>query len=269
MCKPEFDYRKPIRNKPHFFKSGEPVICLHKKLVERKDEIALGIEFICRRQLFGSAYRRLVGSYFWNAPKNSGVMIAPFTMTHDIFPDRKFPGDVDLLVIPYENDELVLSRTLAIELKVVRATYLKQSKSPNDYGFSQALGLLDFGLPYAAVGHLIVSDVSPKDAWRTTSVATVISAEDGRISPLREIQMDLMPLDLLRRSFGRLSANTPNDQLGFFAVYLSDDRNHHWEPEGKVAMLNSKYSHESLDQIAQYYDQNPDRFFMTPRFDPV
>jgi len=269
MHEPEFDYRKPILVKPHLFKSGEPVICLDKKLVEKKDEIALGIEFICRRQLFGRVYARLTGSYFWNMPRNSGVMIAPFIMTYDIFPDKKFPGDIDLLIIPYENNELILSRVLAIELKIIRAKYSKQGKSPNDYGFSQALGLLNFGLPYAAVGHLVISDESPKDAWRRTSVATVISAVDGRISPLREIQMDLMPLDLLRRSVGRLSSNTPNDKLGFFAAYLSDDRNHHWEPEGRVAMLNSKYSHESLDKIAQYYYQNTTKFFMTPRFDPV
>ena len=268
MSEPEFDYRKPVQVKPRFYTAGEGAFRLNKKLVDKKDEIALGVEFICRRQLFGRVYARLVGSYFYNMPKNSGVMIAPFTMTYDLFPEKRFPGDIDLLVIPYEGNELVLSRVLAIELKVIRAKYLKQSKSPNDYGFSQALGLLDFGLPYSAVGHLIISDESPKDAWRTTSIVKVIS-EDGRVSPLSDVQMDLMPLDLLRRSFGRLSSNAPNDNLGFFTAYLSDDRNHHWEPKGRVALLNSKYNHESLDKIAQYYYQNVDRFFMTPRFDPV
>ena len=76
-------------------------------------------------------------------------------------PAVRFPGDIDILIVPYENDFLQLDRVLAIEVKVVRASFEKQGRSPNDFGISQTKALLRAGFPYCAVAHLIVSDESP------------------------------------------------------------------------------------------------------------
>jgi hypothetical protein len=57
-----------------------------------------------------------------------------------------------LLAIPYEENEMILSMTIAIEVKIVRACYSNKGKSPNQYGFSQASALLEHGFPYAGVG---------------------------------------------------------------------------------------------------------------------
>lgn len=40
------------------------------------------------------------------------------------------PGDVDMLIIPYTKDTICFSQSLAIEAKVIRASFNKQNKSP-------------------------------------------------------------------------------------------------------------------------------------------
>jgi hypothetical protein len=115
--------------------------------------------------LFGHAYRALQADYFDEMLLDAGVFIAPLILTHKIFPGMHRPGDIDLLVIPYEGGHLVLERTLAIEFKVIRASFARQGKSPNDFGYSQAAALLDLGIPYVAVGHFITSDSSPRELW--------------------------------------------------------------------------------------------------------
>jgi hypothetical protein len=171
---------------------------------EKGAEEALIVSFICDRKLFGLAYWEVQPDYADRMPRGSGVFIAPLVRTKAILQHAEKPGDIDLLVIPYEGDELVLERVLVIEAKAVRARFARQGKSPNEFGFSQALSLLDLGFPYVAVAHLIISDLSPEESWREMMAAEVLDRE-GNVGNIGLVKVDPMPDNLTARGTGRES----------------------------------------------------------------
>lgn len=258
------DYRKSFNHRPQYFKSGYP-IAIPKSLCLKNDERALALRFVINRPLFGECYRRLLPEYFYSMPHDSGVLIRSCATTQRLFPEVTFPGDIDLLVIPYEADELILSKTLAIELKIVRAKFSKQSRSPNEYGFSQAQALLKCGFPYVAVAHLIVSDESPFSSWQTTYLTKIIDNE-GRCEEPWLGTLDLMPSDLLNRSYGRLLANSPVEKIGLIAAYIADKEDSFWFPRGKPAIFNEKTTFQRMDAIGNYYAINYRSFIDTKRY---
>src|SRR5665213_4540576 len=140
--------RRHIRHRPRLVRSGEIGFQVPRRWVELNAEQAITVEFVARRQLFGHAYGRLQPDYFHDMPQHSGVFLLLFTETRALAPRAQRPGDIALIVLPYEGDELVLERTLAVEIKIVRATYDKQGRSPNEFGFSQAAALRELGFPY-------------------------------------------------------------------------------------------------------------------------
>lgn len=261
------NYVLPLKVKPEHKKDGDVIFYIDQKLVNRKDEIALGLMLISNRQLFGEVYRHLIGEYFYQMGPNSGVLIRPFAKSQDILSNLSFPGDIDLLIIPYEDGRLVVSKTLAIELKILRAKFSNQKKSPNEFGFSQASGLLNAGFPYVAVVHLIVSDTSPEDAWREILMAKVIDADSGAIELLGNEKKDMMPADLIQRSFGRLKAHSLDENLGLLSCYMeSENNNAIWSPMGKIAKFNSQSSLQTFERIADYYYENYKFFLDTKRY---
>lgn len=198
--------------------------------------------------------------------RDGGVMIRGFIPSADLLPRMTFPGDIDLLVIPYEGEDLIVSSALAIELKAVRPTFQKQGKSPGDFGFSQAAGMLQHGFPYVAVGHLIVSDASPEYAWRKVLQTKIIDAAAGTVEEPWETAVDMMPADLIKRSFGRLQANCRFPELGLLASYVSESGS--WFPQGKQATFNGLVSADTMLAIAHYYEQHVDSFLDTPKYPP-
>lgn len=268
-----FTYRKPILVQPRHIPHGGVVGGISRSLIDAKDEAAFIVKFILRRQLFGHGYRILQPDYFDKMSLGSGVFVRPLVLTHEIFPGIHRPGDIDLLVIPYENDDLCLERTMAIEFKVTRAAFRHQGKSPNDFGYSQASALLDIGIPYAAVGHFITSDDSPFEFWRETMRSEVIDS-DGRLGNTVMVAHDMLPSDLMTRAIGRLKANNPLPVLGLLASYLNLESHlsttvrHGWIPEGQRASLNPRTQIRALDAIEVYFHRNAEFFLRTPRHDP-
>jgi len=239
-------------------------IVLPKALFEKDDEIALGARLVCNRRLFGACYSGIVPSYYDSMGRESGVMVGGFVRSANVLPAMSFPGDIDLLVIPYENDELVVSETLVIELKAVRAKFAKQGKSPNEYGFSQAKAMLSHGFPYSAVAHLITSDASPEDSWRKVLVTRVIDANAGTVEDPWEISADLLPADLIERCYGRLRANCDDDHLGLLAAYIKDDGM--WSPSARPAKRNPHVAPATLNAIAACYERGFRRFMDIPKY---
>ena len=68
-------YIKPLIVKPKYKKHGEVTFYINKKLVDKNDEIALTLMYICDRKLFGMAYRILMSAYYEKMGKDSGVLI--------------------------------------------------------------------------------------------------------------------------------------------------------------------------------------------------
>lgn len=264
-----------MQRRPPRVRDGAPFWVLPKAMFERNAEEALIVEFASHRKLFGDAYCQLQREYFWDMPHGSGVFIRPLIRTKELAPGAVRPGDIDLLVVPYESDDLVLERSLALEIKVVRASYARQGRSPNDMGFSQAEALLELGFPYVAVAHLILSDASPVDAWRKAYSFKVLD-DFGRVGERVEAQVDFMPMDLVARVFGRLNSMCLRPDLGLASVYvrrldqglLPSKPAQTWNTECRAAGLNQRTRPELLRAIGDLFQRAPERWLDTPRFDP-
>jgi hypothetical protein len=267
--------RWPVTRRPRFRAGGEHAAILPRSLVSRRDETVLTVSFFLNRNLFGAVYSGLQPDYFWRMPEKSGVFILAHVPTHLLSSTVAKPGDIDLLVLPYEGEEIVLERAMAIEIKAVRATFLRQGKKSGSSGFSQATGLKLMGFPYTAVLHLIVSDDSPEHAWRPMGIARILD-EEGNVKILPDQNIDWLPFDLMDRVFGRLKAACPDDTFGFASAYLgsSDDElsnirnNGVWMPSCKAATYNPNLRKDFLLRLGSFFDRYPFHFFDTPRFDP-
>lgn len=258
------DFRSPLNIMPMAIGDGAKAYLLPTKWLRAMDERYVGLSFITRRRLFGLGYQALVGRSYDRMPPGSGVLIAPFLDTKLIVPGATLPGDIDLLILPYEHNELLVSRALAVEVKVVRASFLKQGKSPNEFGFSQAKALLDLGFPNVAVAHLIVSDQSPPRYWKKMAVTTMLNAETGEVDELADFYTDVMPSELMRRSFGRLLHRSPDPKLGLLASYVAGEGC--WFPEGRASSFNPNTRIDVLESLKEFYWSNAHRFLLTPKF---
>ena len=262
------EYVKPLNKKPKPKADGEVIYYIDRKLVDKDDEIAMGLRLVCNRYLFGLGYRQLMYEHFEKMGKNSGILIKPFAKSDEILPTLKFPGDIDYLIIPYENDELIVSKAIAVELKIIRAKFIKQDKSPNEFGFSQARGLIEAGFPYVGVIHLIVSDQSPNSYWREMLIAQVVDSKTGEIELLAPIKKDMMPSDLMNRAKGRLISNCPDNTIGLLSTYFDKtlEGGGNWFPTGRSAQFNQKCNFEILDRIGEYYYRNYQQFMDTRKY---
>ncbi len=271
-----FEMRHRTSIRPNSLKADQVAFYLPHAYVEKQHELALTISFITKRRLFGIAYSGLQPEYFSTMPQGSGVYVCPMIPTDVLAPNVKFPGDIDLIILPYEKDELILHRTVAVEIKAVRAGYAKQGKSPNGFGISQAEGLLSMGFPYAALAHLITSDKSPQQAWREVGVARIVD-ESGLVETLPPKQIDLMPMDLMQRAIGRMEQRACNSKLGLIAAYLGStsdelfgiDSKAVWFTEHRKALPNRLPSLTLIKNIVKLFEERPSCFLDNPRYDPI
>jgi len=271
------EFKIPMKNLPRFIGSGGKVFGLSEHSVKKKSESSLITYLVCQRRLFGLFYSGLLPDYFRKMRRGSGVLISSLVRTSDIVGSALFPGDIDILIIPYDGDHLIVSRTLVVEVKIVRASFIRQGKSPNDFGFSQASALLDLGFPYAAVAHLIVSESSPADAWRQVLSVEMLDGNTGRVSLPQRTTADLLPADLMERTYGRLCRNASRAELGLAAVYIDGwrlieagavARDGAWFPECRRATVNAKADRLVMQSVYNYYEMHHLNFLQTPRYDP-
>ena len=259
-----------MRKRPRSAGDGEPVYEMPLSAIEKSAEVAMIIQLLCDRRLFGRVYSALHPDHEKQDVLQSGVLVMPTVPTRWLSTEVTLPGDIDVLAIPYEGDQLLIGQTLAVEVKVIRASFAKQGKSPNEYGFSQANGLLQLGIPYAGVVHLVVSDKSPPNHWKTTWIAEILNTE-GLLSTPHEVKIDMLPADLISRAFNRLVANSPRSDFGLSAAYLEDVRNEQrgiWMPSGRACLWNNNASLQSILRIAEIYEAHASRFLETPRYAP-
>ena len=245
------DYHRQIIDRPPYIPSKGQVGIFPEKLWQESEEKLVGLRILSQRKLFGLIYLSLNNSFLRNRSKDSGCMVGRFIDSYKIDSSIRFPGDIDLLILPYQRGEFILSRVMAIELKVVRAEYKKQGKSPNQYGFSQASAMRSLGFPYVSVIHAITSDDSPKVHWEE---ADLFKKKGSEFIYESTTKVDMMPSSLIERCFGRLEANSPDPSLGLVSSYLREGFTR--DPIGKEASWNPNYSKSLLDKVYTYYFSN-------------
>ncbi|WP_133244866.1 hypothetical protein [Caulobacter radicis] len=268
-------YRRKFERRPPYIPAGGVAFALPKKLAEANAEEAVTISLICHRRLFGECYSRIFPKYRFSVSEISGVFILSFAETKLFLSGVERPGDIDLLIVPYEKDELILDQAFALEVKIVRASYERQGKSPNEFGFSQGRALLEMGFPYVGVAHLIVSDESPQEAWREMRRYEVLD-QDGNVGNEGIDVLDHLPWMLVERVYGRLAKACVNDDLALLSAFVkhSDEglaakySGVVWMPVGRVARRNPKINSRLLDAIGDFFIARPNYWFDSPSRDP-
>lgn len=250
---------------PDYIFNGERhMLCaLPRKIKDTWDEAWLTAQLVSNLYFVADWYQVLMRKYYYEMPLYSGILVT--TSIPSAYFDLKLvhPGDIDIIAIPYEQDRLLLSKTLVIEIKVIRASYAKQHKSPNQYGFTQAQALSDYGFPYTAVGHIIVSNPGPEETYETLEAFLI--HEGDRLTYVGPQASDPLPRALLERAYGRLCANRKNNQLGFFAKYMQAEQQ--WLSYGAPAE-NAGYTEKCMLAIQKCYREHRELFFRIPRYSP-
>jgi hypothetical protein len=263
--------QRDIVNRPQRLNSGDVGAILSRRSLETSAEEALGIWFVCHRRLFGHCYYGVMDKFAYTLGRGDGVFVSLSVDTKSLVGRQIKPGDVDLLVVPYKDDQLILDFTLAIELKVIRATFETQGKSPNQMGVSQGTGLLKAGFPFAAVYHLIVSDDAPSKSY-TQMMSAKITDESGRAEVVGQVMVDYHPAELIRRSFGRLkqaaeeapSLGLATAFVGTYSEIKTSAPTGLWIPEWKEATRNKGINTDLLKKVADHFEINSQYYMDIP-----
>ncbi len=258
--------RKKLICKPSRYtdNTGQKVMFVpaSRKVKNKWDEECVVANVIANMKVFARWYSTLLPNLYLESGLHSGVMVTMSVPIQKLTSGLSFPGDIDILTIPYEGNYLIPSLAMVVEIKVLRAEKRRLGKSPNQFGFSQASSLLQHGFPYVAVGHVIVTDDVRDEPNREMLLARIGSKNS--IASLDVIVEDAFEVDLCNRTYGRLVSNTVDDNIGLFSMNFDGLRV--FEALGKACKFNPQYDSGLLDRIQGFYEQNTDIFFEIPRY---
>ncbi|HEY9209981.1 MAG TPA: hypothetical protein VIO56_01110 [Methylotenera sp.] len=140
-------------------------------------------------------------------------------------PDQR-PGDIDYLIVPFSENEILFERTIAIEAKVVRPSVSKPGRNTNTMGRTQATGLLRDGFPFVGLVHISVPEPLPSQMHRKIPVLSNSLGPNGELLETGEYHLvDPFPLLSAKRQEGRVLALDLPKEIGYrvIAMTLSDD----------------------------------------------
>lgn len=226
------------------------------------DEEEIVAHIIADMKIAGRWFSALMPNLYFESGPYSGLMVTMSAPSHKIVPNMQFPGDIDILAIPYDKNELILSETLVIEIKIIRGEKRRPGKSPNKFGHSQATALVNHGFPHVAIGHIIVTNDPLNTPNREMRVATI--GPEETVSSLEDIKLDMFENDLALRSFGKLKKICENDEIGYFVMNYDGKRI--FEPLGWSCPLNPKCNIELFEKIGHFYEKNYRIFSELPRY---
>lgn len=262
----------PISTRPRRYLNGEAVTVIDRSEINEHSEFYAILRIVTNYPLFGLLYWNLVGRFFYEMTRGSGVFVAVNVESKSISPTFGRPGDIDILVIPYFMDMLLADRILAIEVKVVRASFSKPGRAANKLGFTQADALAEAGFPYVAVVHAVASDSSPEEYYRDYGLAIMKDSE--RVREMREIKADPLPMLLVERVMGRLEKSRSQSRIGLGCIYTGESRINYegkvysgqYYPEGREARWCPEHATELMPSVAAYLNRNPHMFLDIPRW---
>lgn len=262
---PQPKYRKPIPIRPPIYHDREKhramLAPFAHKIKTKCDEEYLVAQIIANMHIVARWFPALMPNLYLESGLHSGLMMTMSAPSQRVVPDMSFPGDIDILAIPYDEGDLILSDTLAVEVKILRGEKNRPGKSPSKFGCSQASSLLKHGFPHVAVGHIIVTDDPLDNSGKTMLVGSI--GKNEVITSLTTASIDMFEHDLARRDFGKL-AKRCGKHIGCFAMNYDGVRT--FEPKGHSCERNPEYKVELFEQIYEYYRTHSYFFFEAPRY---
>lgn len=167
------------------------------------------------------------------------------------------PGDIDVIIIPHQDDCLYIGMTAVLEIKRLSLRSPRWHKSTDRLGITQANGLLEAGFPYVGILHVVVHDTGPPENHINMMTARVVNP-DGHAIFEGETLVDMTGTISCERQLGRLLANNPDPAIGLNCVSLNDvellgERGVSiGMPHGRPAMKNPNASATCLNNIWKF-----------------
>lgn len=187
-------------------------------------------------------------------------------------PERK-PGDVDLLVVPFDHSQYHFERSIAIEVKVVRPTIKKPSRNVNSMGLKQVSGLLRDGFPFVGLLHVALPEATPEEhCWDLPLIANTLGPNGELVETGERVAIDPFPIITAQRQEGRIATMGLPVEVGFCSIGLNLSTDGEGFSGGTVGFdkpgkLNPQISHELLKAIEKYLDNHRGSFSEVRWFD--
>ncbi|WP_156962353.1 hypothetical protein [Salinisphaera hydrothermalis] len=114
-----YQYEMRQGERPRFLDDGDKAVLVDRREYRLNAERALIAQFVCQRRLFGMVYSRLCREVFDSLKEGGGVFLGGLVPSEKLSPNLKYPGDIDLLAIPYQDNKLLVDKTLGVEIKII------------------------------------------------------------------------------------------------------------------------------------------------------
>ncbi len=183
------------------------------------------------------------------------------------------PGDIDLLIIPFNESRYYFDRAIAIEVKVLRPTIAKPSRNVNSMGFNQTTGLLQDGFPFIGLLHIAIPEATPAEfCWDVPMIDNTLGPNGELVETGKRVAMDPFPIITAQRQEGRINALDLPEEAGFNSIGLNlslDGENFSGGTVGfeKTGRPNPLLSQEIMEAIEKYLNNHRGSFSEVRWFD--
>ena len=107
------NYRAPILHQPpsYYVHEDEKVMLapITHKIKNKWDEENVVAHILANMQIVGRWFSSIRPKLYFGSGLHSGLLTTMSVPSKSVIFDMAFPGDIDILVIPYEENELLLS----------------------------------------------------------------------------------------------------------------------------------------------------------------
>lgn len=126
------------------------------------------------------------------------------------------PGDFDIIIIPYDDDNIYYSKTCVYEVKVNRPTNKKPNASAKTNGVDQINGLIKDGFPYISLIYVTVSE--PVTDNKLIYIDKCMTPANSGISSIFDIDGNLLSTPIALDSLDYYSVDNQMRKLMSFAL---------------------------------------------------
>lgn len=118
-----------------------------------------------------------------------GLYFATNVLRQDLgFKKNEKPGDYDIIIIPYTENEILFDRVGVCEVKVVRPTRARPQKNANSLGITQLKGLIADGFPFISLMHVSMTEPLLDHEKDEIDFCTIPANSDQKIPPGKTIK---------------------------------------------------------------------------------
>ncbi len=190
------------------------------------------------------------------------------------------PGDVDVLLVPYQGTNIFFEESAAFEVKVVRPTIDNPNRNANSFGRTQIKGLIEDGFPLIGLIHVCVPEPLPPE-FRTEIMAVKsplnIHVPNGNkeFNPddFDLITYDWFPGAMVDKQMQRLLSFKLPRFVGLLCFALSFNRYDEVQMIKSMLFLtlekgsfNTKVRKDTIEKIKQHFTTNRVKRYTKVRF---